>query len=135
MRQPIFLFTPDTFPVSAVSNADPTKTASASVNVTPLEDQERQSSPDKLRASGINTKYRGAAAALSARSWSIRKESTTSGATEVATKNHRRNPSHWSPDKNAPYRWFADGGHICLVGTAKIGSFWFRTLPSRCSVR
>ena len=51
---PAPVLTPDTFTVSAVSNADPTKTASASVNVTPLENQERQSSPIKLGASGIN---------------------------------------------------------------------------------
>jgi hypothetical protein len=48
------LFAPDSFTVSAVSNADPTKTASALVNVIPLENQELQASPIKLGASGIN---------------------------------------------------------------------------------
>ena len=51
---PAPVFTPDSFTVSAVSNADPTKTASASVNVIPLENQELQTSPIKLGASGIN---------------------------------------------------------------------------------
>jgi hypothetical protein len=51
---PAPVFAPDRFTVSAVSNADPTKTASALVNVIPLENQERQSSPIKLGASGIN---------------------------------------------------------------------------------
>jgi hypothetical protein len=51
---PAPVFTPDSFTVSAVSNADPTKTASASVNVIPLENQERQTFPIKLGASGIN---------------------------------------------------------------------------------
>jgi hypothetical protein len=48
------LFTPDSFTVTAVSTADPTKADSASVNVVPLENQELQTSPIKLGASGIN---------------------------------------------------------------------------------
>jgi hypothetical protein len=53
---PAPVLTPDTFTVSAVSNADPTKTASASVNVIPLENQEQQTLPIKLGASGVNAK-------------------------------------------------------------------------------
>jgi hypothetical protein len=53
---PAPVVTPDTFTVSAVSNADPTKTASASVNVVPLENQEQQTLPIKLGASGVNAK-------------------------------------------------------------------------------
>jgi hypothetical protein len=44
----------DTFSIIATSDADPTKTASASVTVTPLENQEQQTFPIKLGASGIN---------------------------------------------------------------------------------
>ncbi len=48
------LLAPDSFTISAVSNADPTKTDSVLVNVIPLENQELQTSPVKLGASGIN---------------------------------------------------------------------------------
>jgi hypothetical protein len=51
--------TPDTFTVSAVSNADPTKMASASVRVVPLENQEQQPFPIKLGASGMNANTAG----------------------------------------------------------------------------
>lgn len=51
---PAPLFTTDTFSVTATSNADPTKTASASVTVTPLENQEEQAFPIRLGASGVN---------------------------------------------------------------------------------
>jgi hypothetical protein len=44
----------DTYFVSATSNADPTKSVSASVTVTPLENQEQQTFPIKLGASGVN---------------------------------------------------------------------------------
>jgi hypothetical protein len=44
----------DSFAITAVSNADPTKTASASVQVIPLENQERQLFPIELGASGVN---------------------------------------------------------------------------------
>ncbi len=42
------------YSIVAVSNADPTKSASASVTVTPLENQEQQTFPIKLGSSGIN---------------------------------------------------------------------------------
>jgi len=44
----------DTYFVTATSDADPTKSVSASVTVTPLENQEQQTFPIKLGASGIN---------------------------------------------------------------------------------
>lgn len=55
---PAPVLTPDSFTVLAVSNADPTKTASASVNVIPLENQEQQTFPIKLGASGVNANAR-----------------------------------------------------------------------------
>jgi hypothetical protein len=48
------VLTPDTFLISAVSSADPTKTALASVSVIPLENQQEQSFPIKLGTSGVN---------------------------------------------------------------------------------
>jgi hypothetical protein len=51
---PAPVLVPDTFSISAVSNADPTKTASATVKVVPLENQEQQSFPIKLGVSGVN---------------------------------------------------------------------------------
>jgi hypothetical protein len=51
---PAPVLTPDSFLISAVSSADPTKTASASVSVIPLENQEEQSLPIKLGTSGVN---------------------------------------------------------------------------------
>jgi len=53
------IFTPDTFTVSVVSNADPTKQASASVRVLPLENQEQQEFPIQLGTSGINANTAG----------------------------------------------------------------------------
>ena len=53
-RAPAPVLTPDTYLVVAVSTADPTKSASASVSVTPLENQEEQTFPIKLGASGVN---------------------------------------------------------------------------------
>jgi hypothetical protein len=49
---PAPVVTTDTYFVT--SNADPTKSASASVTVTPLENQEQQTFPIKLGASGVN---------------------------------------------------------------------------------
>jgi Pyruvate/2-oxoacid:ferredoxin oxidoreductase gamma subunit len=49
---------PDSFIVFAVANADPTKTASATVKTIPLENQEQQSFPIKLGASGFNANSR-----------------------------------------------------------------------------
>jgi hypothetical protein len=51
---PAPVLTPDSFLISAVSSADPTKTALASVSVIPLENQEEQSLPIKLGTSGVN---------------------------------------------------------------------------------
>ena len=51
---PAPILTPQTFSIIAVSNADSTKTASASVTVTPLENEEGQTFPIKLGASGVN---------------------------------------------------------------------------------
>lgn len=51
---PAPVLTPDTFLVSAISSADPSKTASATVTVIPLENQAEQSFPIKLGTSGIN---------------------------------------------------------------------------------
>lgn len=45
---------PDTFMVSAVSSADQTKSATASVTVIPLENEQAQNLPIKLGTSGIN---------------------------------------------------------------------------------
>lgn len=50
------IFAPDTFLILATSNADPTKTASATVSVVPLENQLEQTFPIKLGTSGINAK-------------------------------------------------------------------------------
>jgi len=43
-----------TYMIDAVSNADPAKTASATVTVIPLENQEQQALPIKLGTSGVN---------------------------------------------------------------------------------
>ncbi|MGA9964286.1 MAG: hypothetical protein WBQ10_03695 [Terriglobales bacterium] len=51
---PAPVVTTDTYFVTATSNADPTKSVSASVTVTPLENQEQQTFPIKLGASGVN---------------------------------------------------------------------------------
>jgi hypothetical protein len=51
---PAPVLTPDTFLISAISSADPSKTASATVSVIPLENQVEQSFPIKLGTSGIN---------------------------------------------------------------------------------
>jgi alkylated DNA nucleotide flippase Atl1 len=51
---PAPVVTTDTYFVTATSNADPTKSVSASATVTPLENQEQQTFPIKLGASGVN---------------------------------------------------------------------------------
>src|SRR5580692_5825973 len=51
---PAPVVTTDTYFVTATSNADSTKSVSASVTVTPLENQEEQTFPIKLGASGVN---------------------------------------------------------------------------------
>jgi hypothetical protein len=43
-----------TYLIDVISNADPTKTALATVTVTPLENQEQQAFPIKLGTSGVN---------------------------------------------------------------------------------
>jgi len=43
-----------TYVIDAMSNADPTKTASATVTVVPLENQQQQTFPIKLGTSGVN---------------------------------------------------------------------------------
>jgi hypothetical protein len=48
------VLTPDSYSITATSNADPSKTASASVMVIPLENQEEQKFPIELGASGVN---------------------------------------------------------------------------------
>jgi hypothetical protein len=50
------VFAPDTFLISAISNADPSKTASATVSVVPLENQVEQTFPIRLGTSGVNAK-------------------------------------------------------------------------------
>jgi hypothetical protein len=50
---PAPVVTTDTYFVTATSNADSTKSVSASVTVTPLENQEQQTFPIKLGASGV----------------------------------------------------------------------------------
>jgi len=49
----------DTFSISAISDADATKTASATVTVVPLENQQQQTFPIQLGASGLNANSGG----------------------------------------------------------------------------